>query len=120
MLQGMSDGPKQHNSYPYATPEQPRNITDDDLSLLSQYTGEKDLEKLRQHVLTIWRNVKSKVYLSSALLHRQMFPCHAEVYLRISISNDRHKPAFCTVVCSNATQSMCFFCSFGCMHASSG
>ncbi len=58
----MAVATKQQNPYPYATPEEPRNLSDDDLSLLSQYTGEKDLGKLREHVLTIWRNVKSKVH----------------------------------------------------------
>lgn len=64
----MASKTKQRNPYPYATPEEPRDLSDDDLSLLSQYTGEKDLEKLREHVLTIWRNVKSKVRSSSPLL----------------------------------------------------
>ncbi|BDA47220.1 probableBRG0 Methyltransferase adrK [Coccomyxa sp. Obi] len=68
----MASEPKQQNPYPYATPEEPRNLSDDDLSLLSQYTGEKDLEKLRAHVLTIWRNVKSKLWVY-ACVQRLMF-----------------------------------------------
>lgn len=39
----------------------PRDITDADLQFLSDYTGERDLAALRQHVLDVWHAVKAKV-----------------------------------------------------------
>ena len=47
--------------YPYATPEQPKVLSDQDLKFLSHYTGERDLAKLRAHVFAIWRSVKDTV-----------------------------------------------------------
>ena len=47
--------------YPYATPEQPKELSDQDLKFLSLYTGETDLDKLRAHVFAIWRSVKDTV-----------------------------------------------------------
>ena len=38
----------------------PRDITDTDLHFLSDYTGERDLAALRQHVLDVWHAVKAK------------------------------------------------------------
>ena len=49
--------------YPYATPEQPKELSDQDLKFLSLYTGERDLNKLRAHVFAIWRSVKDTVGL---------------------------------------------------------
>lgn len=57
----MASEPQQPSPYPYATPDQPRQLTDEDLTLLSHYTGEEDLDKLREHVLSIWKAVKAKV-----------------------------------------------------------
>lgn len=45
---------------PYAD-DPPREITDEDLSFLSEYTGERDLAVLRTHVLKVWAAVKAKV-----------------------------------------------------------
>ena len=45
---------------PYAD-DPPREITDEDLSFLSDYTGERDLAVLRRHVLKVWAAVKAKV-----------------------------------------------------------
>ena len=44
---------------PYAD-DAPRELTDEELSFLSDYTGERDLPALRQHVLSVWRDVKAK------------------------------------------------------------
>lgn len=44
---------------PYAD-DAPRELTDVDLSFLSDYTGERDLAALRQHVLRVWNDVKAK------------------------------------------------------------
>lgn len=44
---------------PYAD-DAPRELTDDDLNFLSDYTGERDLAALRQHVLRVWHDVKAK------------------------------------------------------------
>lgn len=49
--------------YPYSTPEQPKHVTDEDLLFLSLYSGQKDLDKLRQHVIKVWRSVKDTVVL---------------------------------------------------------
>ena len=35
--------------------EEPRQIEDDELALLSAYLGEPDLQALREHVHRIWR-----------------------------------------------------------------
>ncbi|KAK9837326.1 hypothetical protein WJX81_006410 [Elliptochloris bilobata] len=40
----------------------PRELTDDELKFLSDYTGERDLVALRQHVLRVWRDVKAKCW----------------------------------------------------------
>lgn len=61
-MTNMGSEPQQSSPYPYATPDKPRHLTDDDLTLLSRYTGEKDLDKLREHVYKIWRAVKSEVH----------------------------------------------------------
>ena len=57
ILDVVPDGQK----YPYATPEQPNKLSDDDLHFLSLYTGQKDLDKLREHVLKVWRSLKDQV-----------------------------------------------------------
>lgn len=44
---------------PYAD-DAPRELTDEELSFLSDYTGERDLPALRQHVLSVWHDVKAK------------------------------------------------------------
>ena len=44
---------------PYAD-DAPRELTDEELSFLSDYTGERDLPALRQRVLSVWRDVKAK------------------------------------------------------------
>ena len=46
--------------YPYAVTEEPRSLSDEDLAFLSRYTGVKDLDKLRKHVLEVWRSVKAQ------------------------------------------------------------
>ena len=56
--------------YPYATPEQPKKLSDQDLKFLSLYTGERDLDKLRAHVFAIWRSVKDTVGFNSS--HRRI------------------------------------------------
>lgn len=38
----------------------PRDITDADLQFLSDYTGERNLDALRQHVLEVWHAVEAK------------------------------------------------------------
>lgn len=38
---------------------QPRHIDDAELHLLADYTGERDLSKLREHVLAVWRRAIS-------------------------------------------------------------
>jgi hypothetical protein len=63
-VQEIMSGDNQQNGapeYPYETPDEPRKLTDDDLAFLSRYTGEKDLDKLRNHVISVWKSVKSKV-----------------------------------------------------------
>lgn len=57
----MASSQEHTNPYPYATPDEPRDISDEDLAYLSRYTGEKDLDKLRAQVITVWKSVKSKV-----------------------------------------------------------
>ena len=56
---------------PYAD-DAPRELTDADLSFLSDYTGERDLAALRQHVLRVWNDVKAKARCSGA---RSLCPC---------------------------------------------
>ena len=51
---------------PYAD-DAPRELTDEELSFLSEYTGERDLAALRQHVLRVWHDVKAKVRRSGAV-----------------------------------------------------
>jgi hypothetical protein len=41
--------------------EQPREITDEDLMLLSEYTKSKDLDALRQHVYRVQKSAKDSV-----------------------------------------------------------
>ena len=55
------DDASESQPYPYATPEQPKELSDKDLKFLSLYTGERDLDKLRAHVFVIWRSVKDTV-----------------------------------------------------------
>lgn len=55
------DDASESQPYPYATPEQPKELSDRDLKFLSLYTGERDLDKLRAHVFAIWRSVKDTV-----------------------------------------------------------
>lgn len=46
-----------------ADPQQrlePREIGDEELQLLSSYTGEADLGALRQHVTSVWRQACSR------------------------------------------------------------
>ena len=50
-------------SYPYTVTEEPRDLSDEDLSFLSEYTGQKDLDKLRAHVVGVWRSVKDKAWV---------------------------------------------------------
>ena len=50
----------------------PRDITDADLQFLSDYTGERDLAALRQHVLDVWHAVKAKARRWGA---RSLCPC---------------------------------------------
>ena len=58
ILDVVPDGQK----YPYATPEQPNKLSDYDLQFLSLYTGQKNLDKLRQHVPKVWRSLKDQVH----------------------------------------------------------
>ncbi len=50
---------------PYANGP-PRNISDEELQFLSNYTGERDLVALRRHVLKVWAEVKAKVSFACA------------------------------------------------------
>ena len=47
--------------YPYEVTEDPRSLSDGDLAFLSKYTGVKDYDQLREHVLEVWRSVKAQV-----------------------------------------------------------
>ncbi|KAK9820362.1 hypothetical protein WJX72_009444 [[Myrmecia] bisecta] len=49
-------------AYPYQVTDTPKEVTDADLAFLSQYTGERDLQQLREHVLSIWRASKGSVW----------------------------------------------------------
>ena len=40
----------------------PRELSDDYLQFLADYTGQRDLAALRQHVLKVWTEVKAKVH----------------------------------------------------------
>ncbi len=62
---------------PYASGP-PRDISDEELQFLSNYTGERDLVALRQHVLKVWAEVKAKVSLACALSW-----CHAQRAKRV-------------------------------------
>ena len=48
---------------PYAD-DAPRELSDEELSFLSGYTDERDLPALRQHVLSVWHDVKAKARLA--------------------------------------------------------
>jgi hypothetical protein len=45
----------------YAKTAEPRDLSDKDLSFLSKYTGQKDLSKLRAHVMDIWNAAAAQV-----------------------------------------------------------
>ena len=47
--------------YPYEVNDVPLDLPDEALAFLSTYTGEKDFNKLRAHVVAVWRAVKAKV-----------------------------------------------------------
>lgn len=72
ILDVIPDGQK----YPYATPEQPNKLSDYDLQFLSLYTGQKDLDKLREHVLKVWRSLKDQVQF--ILVFTPAHPCCRE------------------------------------------
>ena len=60
-VDGIADKP--HSSRPdlQDAREQPREITDEDLMLLSEYTRSKDLDALRQHVYRVQKSAKDSV-----------------------------------------------------------
>ena len=71
-------------SYPYTVTEEPRDLPDDDLCFISEYTGEKDLDKLRAHVVAVWRSVKDKAWV---------YKCIQEfMFLKPRISLHQHYP----------------------------
>ena len=45
----------------YAKTAEARVLSDEDLSFLSKYTGQKDLGKLRAHVMDIWNTAAAQV-----------------------------------------------------------
>ena len=83
----MEAGAKPHLA-PYAS-EPPRDISDEELRFLSNYTGEHDLATLRQHVLKVWAEVKEKVSLACALSW-----CHAQRAKRMC-SNFEQSDSLC-------------------------
>lgn len=46
---------------PYPVSDEPRSLTDDDFKFLMAYTGCYDRDVLQHRVLSVWREVKSKV-----------------------------------------------------------
>jgi hypothetical protein len=51
-------------------PEEQREVTDEDLRLLSEYTGSKDLDALRQHVYRVQKRAKESVGTAPVILLR--------------------------------------------------
>ena len=49
--------------YPYAVSEEPRELSEQDLAFLSAYTGQKDMQKLQEHVVSVWRTVKAQSWV---------------------------------------------------------
>lgn len=93
---GLVDDMPASQKYPYATSEQPNDLTDEDLQFLSIYTGQKDLGALREHVIRIWRSVKDTV-------QRFMFPSAGQA-LRQRARLNNHGPflSFCSSGCTDA------------------
>ena len=55
----MSATSESHPQPVYAVPEQPRDLTDQDLVFISEYTGQS-ADKLRHNIMHVWQQAKQK------------------------------------------------------------
>ncbi len=62
--------------YPHAVTEEPRDLSEQDLAFLSAYTGQKDMQKLQEHVVSVWRSVKAQSWVYCCIQVRGMMPAH--------------------------------------------
>lgn len=56
--------------------EQPKELTDDDLTFLSNYTGRTDLDALRQHVYSVQRSTTDTVRYALDIIPIEEFATH--------------------------------------------
>ena len=72
--------------YPYEVTEDPRSLSDEDLAFLSKYTGVKDYDQLRKHVLEVWRSVKAQVRGLHGCMRHTSHACPPHFFDSVSLS----------------------------------